>query len=282
MPTLSRRTTQPNKPSDSTQTRKSKPQASTVIKAVSMLIGISAVVVVLARGADVSWSKIALIGILMIVMLGLGVLNALNKNFREWFEKSSARLSNAYASFIGWMFLAFFPAYVLMRLNRGIVTLPRIFQIVIFIVWAMLLSFAIWQVATEQKRLRLFGWLEDRIGRFTPVAYSFNLLMVAMIFFASITYLLAHNRISRSQLVNQPVTVDSIQDFYLWHFIEAVPLLKVNETIGWKTPMKYEGHLVGWILLSFKLAVIIPVIACFASYWKNLGTSKSAVVSARQ
>jgi hypothetical protein len=267
--------TEPNKQKFSSVTTKS-------VVNIAILVGISAVAVVLARGAGVSWLKIAVVSILIAVVFGLGVLNALNRDFREWFDRSSARLSNAYASFIGWMFLAFFPAFLLMKLHRGIVTLPRILQMVIFIVWGLLLAFAIWQVATEQKRSRLFGWLETRIGRFTPVAYSFNLLMVATIFFASVTYLSAYNRISRSQLVTQPVTVESIQDFYLWHFIEAVPLLKVNDTIGWRTPMKYDGHLVGWILLLFKLAVIIPVIACFASYWKNLDTAKSPPAIAHQ
>jgi len=53
-----------------------------------------------------------------------------------------------------------------------------------------------------------------------------------------------------------------------------VPLLKVNETLGWKAPLSYDSRLVGLVLLVFKLAVIIPVIACFASYWKSYGGTK--------
>lgn len=259
----------------------SNPSQMTILQAIVFFIALVAIAVFLAWLKGVPWRTILTVNAIGAVLLTLGLLNSLNKRFREgkWIERGIA----AYFTFLFWMVVFILPMWVIMMLSRQVVTLARPFQVVIFIAWGVLLSFAIWLVSTEQKRLWLFRWAEARkIGRFTPIAYTFNLLMIAIIFFASITYLSAHNRISRAQEPDKPVTVDSIQDFYLWHFLEAVPLLRVNDTIGWKPPMKHEGHLVGWILLLFKLAVIIPIIACFASYWRNFGVSKSAAVTGRQ
>lgn len=55
----------------------------------------------------------------------------------------------------------------------------------------------------------------------------------------------------------------------MWHFLEAVPLLKVNQTIRWAEPWTYDSAAVGWILLLFKLVVIVPVIGAFVGYWKR-------------
>ena len=45
-----------------------------------------------------------------------------------------------------------------------------------------------------------------------------------------------------------------------------MPLLKINETLNFKVPLTYETSSVGWILLVFKGAVILPVIAAFTWY----------------
>jgi len=37
---------------------------------------------------------------------------------------------------------------------------------------------------------------------------------------------------------------------------------------------------VDFVLLLFKLAVIVPVITCFAYYWKNYGSESQPVVAA--
>ena len=230
-----------------------------------------------------SWRTLIFVSIFTAVIFGLGILQALNPAFRKRFEEISSRAFAAYMLFLGWMVIAFLPPFLMTNANRYIVTFPGTVQGVIIIAWAGLLGFWIWLVATERRRLRTFSWFEKRIGRFSPVAYSFNLLMIAVIFFALITFLSARNRISRPEFSeDKPVTVDSLQDFYLWHFIDAVPILRVNDTIGWKRPFNYEGHLVGWILLLFKLVVIIPVIACFASFWRNFGVLKSASPTGRQ
>ena len=49
-------------------------------------------------------------------------------------------------------------------------------------------------------------------------------------------------------------------DFYLWHLFDSIPGIKFAETLGWEQRYKYSDNLSGWLLLSFKLLVIVSVI----------------------
>jgi hypothetical protein len=51
-----------------------------------------------------------------------------------------------------------------------------------------------------------------------------------------------------------------------WHFLDAVPLLKVNETPGWRPPLTCDSFPVGCMLLLFRAVVILPVIGAFTWY----------------
>jgi hypothetical protein len=261
------KSTQPSVNSKSTQRTK-------VAQALGTLFVLVLVAVATAALLGVSWQRILTITIISAVFFGLGVLNSLSERLSkgQYVEKAFA----AYFRFCGWMLLAFLPVTGLLYLNRLVLeTLALSLQSIVFVIWGGLLAWAVWLVVTERKRERLFSQLEERVGRFTPLAYSFNLLMIAMVFFSSVTYVFsAHGKLKFIAPAGSKVSFDSLQDFYTWHFLEAVPLLKVNETLGWKTPLTYESALVGLVLLLFKLAVIVPVIACFAFYWKNYGETK--------
>jgi hypothetical protein len=130
-----------------------------------------------------------------------------------------------------------------------------------FVIWACGLSGAVWFLATEDRRTRLFDFLRP-IGALAPVAYAANVLLIAVPFFGSLTQvLLARGAI---HLTGNP---ERAMDLYLWHFLGEIPLLKVNETLLWDQPMGYHEARVGWLLLLFKVTVILPVIAAFRGYW---------------
>jgi hypothetical protein len=52
-------------------------------------------------------------------------------------------------------------------------------------------------------------------------------------------------------------------DLYLWHLFEAIPGIKFNETVGWERPYSYSDNLSGWLLVAFKILVIVSVIGSF-------------------
>jgi hypothetical protein len=128
------------------------------------------------------------------------------------------------------MLVAFLPVSGLLYLNRLVLEkLALSLQIIVFVIWGGVLVWWVGLVATETRRERLFSSLEDRLGPFSPLAYSFNLLLFAMIFFSSVTYVLcAHGKLGFIGPWETKLSFDSLQSFYLWHFLEAVPLLKVN------------------------------------------------------
>jgi hypothetical protein len=104
-----------------------------------------------------------------------------------------------------------------------------------------------------------------------PVLFSIALLVFSLPCFAALTVTL-----SRAGLVSfQPAIPDaetavaSVQDFYLWHFMDSIPGLDIPKTLRWENPYSHTDRLSGWILLTFKLAVILPVIGSFAT-WNRL------------
>jgi hypothetical protein len=266
---------QPNTISKSTQ-------RTNLVQALGSLIIVVLIAVTIAALLGVSWQRILTITIISAVLFGLGILNALSERFRkgQYVEKAFA----AYFRFCGWMLVAFLPVSGLLYLNRLVLEkLALSLQIIVFVIWGGLLVWWVGLVATETRRERLFSSLEDRVGRFSPLAYSFNLLLFAMIFFSSVTYVFCtHGKLRFIGPAETKLSFDSLQSFYIWHFLEAVPLLKVNETLGFKAPLSYDSGLVGLVLLLFKLAVIVPVVACFASYWKNYGGTKRPPASSEE
>jgi len=52
-------------------------------------------------------------------------------------------------------------------------------------------------------------------------------------------------------------------DMYLWHLFDSIPGIKFTETVGWKQRYSYSDNLSGWLLVSFKVLVIVSVIGSF-------------------
>ena len=95
------------------------------------------------------------------------------------------------------------------------------------------------------------------------------MLMFATICFASLSSLLSDWGYSRFEPPIPHGEFGKLHSFYLWHFFDSIPGLKLNETLLWKEPFKHLDHLSGVLLLLFKVAVIVPVISAFISWFKE-------------
>jgi len=132
--------------------------------------------------------------------------------------------------------------------------------------WGVLLAGSLALIGTKSMRNRML----ERFARVSvglPAAYSFSVLMLASLFFSSVSFVL----LQEGKLVLAPgsspeVSLGSLSDFFLWHFLDAVPLLKVTETLKWDVPLTYTSGTVGLIVLVFKVVVILPVIGAFTWY----------------
>jgi len=104
-----------------------------------------------------------------------------------------------------------------------------------------------------------------------PVLYSIALLVFSLPCFTALTVTLGRVGLISFQppIPDADTAIASVQDFYLWHFMNSIPGLDIPKTLRWENPYAYTDRLSGWILLTFKLAVILPVIGSFAT-WNRL------------
>ena len=70
-------------------------------------------------------------------------------------------------------------------------------------------------------------------------------------------------------MLGRPVGPSSLLDFYMWHLLKLVPLLKLNETLKWGEPLCYKQGRVGALVLLFQALVVLPCINAIRLYFKN-------------
>jgi hypothetical protein len=204
----------------------------------------------------------------------MGIVGLLMARYKAVDRAVNAILYGYFALCV-WLLLALAPASIAFGIARALEAQSRLWlQVAAFGLWACLLACLIWFLATESSRTRLFNSLK-RVGALAPAVYAVNVLLLALPFFGSLT-----NVLSSRGLVNMEGDARGAIDFYLWHFLDAIPLLKVNETILWSQPMAYHQSRVGWLVLLFKVTVIVPVIGAFRGYWKYTQTTSSSPAAA--
>jgi hypothetical protein len=76
-----------------------------------------------------------------------------------------------------------------------------------------------------------------------------------------------------------PTDADLYQEmerFYLWHLLDAVPTLKIPETLNWDKPaVELTDKRGGGLLLVFKILVVLPVIRLGVQLWKRFSAPSS-------
>lgn len=163
----------------------------------------------------------------------------------------------------------FMAARFILQLTQ--VTLPTpVHAVVLCIAFCLLLCWA-WTISGK-RGARFFEKL-SRQGIKWPIAFSISMLFFAIVCFASLTSTLSDAGQVRLQPPLEKADVSRIQDLYLWHFLDSIPGMKIPETLHWQVPFQYEDGLSGFLLLAFKLVVIIPVIGSFAT-WSNIAKGK--------
>ena len=61
---------------------------------------------------------------------------------------------------------------------------------------------------------------------------------------------------------------NALLNFYLWHFFDLIPQIKINETLQWKLPLTNSSSLENWLLLFFKIIMVWIIIALFYKWNK--------------
>ena len=191
--------------------------------------------------------------------------------------------------------LMLMPGAMAYMFSRWVVeTLPRVLQVTTLVAWVLLLAFVsvllysrtlrervrVWLATHRSKFVQAFSW-RARIEAWGAVLLYINFVIIAMGCFASVAFLL-HGLTPPLFLPKaRPVEHGSLADFLLWHVLDAIPGLKVPETIKWEAPLDYTRPAAGWLLLLFKVMVIVPVVSGIAHYLNDEGDEGSDAKSAR-
>ncbi|WP_371529528.1 hypothetical protein OG302_29410 [Streptomyces sp. NBC_01283] len=143
-------------------------------------------------------------------------------------------------------------------------------QGLVLIISGLILARQLEQVSNGGNRERLFDRLVARWGTAAPIMYAVNVVACAIVFFASLTFILHSTGIAEVQSErNQSVQASSIGAFYLWELADAIPLADVDMILKWKQPLGYTSQIVGVEVLLFRLLIIVPLIVAISEGWKN-------------
>lgn len=209
-------------------------------------------------------------GAIIVFLLLVGALSVRYPGFRRLVDRSAEVSMRLWVGLL-LFFLALLPGWGLYALASLAPSGSLWVGVPVFALLAGAVALLFWILFTDDKRRRLF----DRAGRVAsgfaiPTVLSWTFLSAALGLFGSLTFVLYQSgavQLEPSQGSGE-LRSGHVVDFYLWHFLESVPLLRVTETLRWDLPVTYEAPRVGWLLLAFKLFVILPVIGIFRSYWQ--------------
>jgi len=214
----------------------------------------------------------------------------------------SGRLAAGYAGiglFCFALVLFFAPGLLAYMLSKQLVeSMPPGVQMATLLLWLLALAAVSVLLYSRELRRRARAWLgrrtrvrvrlgpPGRLPLWGAVALYINFVLIAMGCFAAFGFLL-HTSAPPLFLPGSHTEVShgALADFFLWHLLDAIPGLKVNETLRWKAPFTYERAGAGWLLLLFKVMVIVPAVAGIGRYLKDEDPPKdrpSAVTSSAE
>ena len=138
-------------------------------------------------------------------------------------------------------------------------------------VFVAVLGVALFWLFEEERRRRLFSAVmrDGLFGWLSPLIVAALVFLFAVSVFSVATYVLLDWRavnLTTPFCQQCPIELDDVLNFYTWHFLQAVPLLMINESLQWDAPLVFTGALAGWIVLAFKAAVIVPLIQAIRTY----------------
>jgi hypothetical protein len=181
-----------------------------------------------------------------------------------------ALFASVYFRVLFWLVVVVAPAYVVRLLAELVAAVPLGLAVVPLAFWLLLFAYLVWQVSSERRRRRLWLLLR-KVDQVVPFLYAFVVAEVAIVLFATLTFILSERGLIEFGTSRAPVAISEpaeALDFFSWHLLDSVPVLSITETLGWDEPFGYTSGWVGFLLLLFKVLVIVPVVATFVAFWR--------------
>jgi len=184
--------------------------------------------------------------------------------------KAADKVTKRMNFFAGILFLIVLPWLIARQVFAwAFLSLPMPIHIVALILFFGVLAIWAWLISGE-RCYRLFEASYAQ-GIKWPMLFSISLLLFSLPCFAALTATLHRfgHATFEPAFPADDIAIGVLQDFYLWHFLDSIPGLNIPDTLVWERPLTHKDRLSGFILLGFKLAVIVPVIASFA-VWNDI------------
>ncbi len=147
---------------------------------------------------------------------------------------------------------------------------PLFVHLAVVIIYAGLLAYGISLVITQKRREKSADFIRVWFGPRGWLIFSALLLVTSAAVFSSIS-LIMHNLgwvkfiACRGAQVSEP----ALLDFYLWHFLKMVPILKIPETLKLAPTLCYEQTRIGFLIILFQAIVVIPSFATIRYFLNN-------------
>jgi len=237
-------------------------------------------------GLLVTWGNVRISLFISGVMAGIALLAILSNRYPR-VERATEAFFGAWDRVMPWLLGIAGPvglAYWIVR--GGLLGWPLWLQAIVLGIWGIALAGMLWILAWPEARKASFVWLSD-LHAWVPFLYAFNLAAIATVFFAACATIAAQAGAVALRLPDgaspgsDPGAMHGrLMDFFVWHFLDAVPALKINDALQWKVPLEYDGWVLGLLLIAFKLVVIGPTIAAYVLYWQEGRRSEAAIAIA--
>jgi len=237
-------------------------------------------------GLLVTWGNIRISLVISGIAAGIALLAVLSSRYPR-VDQATKAFFGAWDRVMPWLLSIAGPVGLAYWIVRGsLLGWPLWLQAIVLGIWGSALAGMLWILAWPEARKASFVWLTD-LHAWAPFLYAFNLAAIATVFFAACATIATQAGAVTLRLPGgaspgaDPGTLHGrLMDFFVWHFLDAVPALKINDALQWKVPLEYDGWVLGLLQIAFKLAVIGPTIAAYVLYWQEGRRSDAAIAAA--
>jgi hypothetical protein len=114
---------------------------------------------------------------------------------------------------------------------------------------------------------------------FAEITNAVGSLFVLTASFAGLSYVLVEEDVVAVNPTSQGLSVSQAVGVYVWHLLDAIPLLGIPSTLNWNLSPQFTDYVDGGLLLLYKVLVIIPVTRVIVSLvQRRRGGSPSTAV----
>jgi hypothetical protein len=182
-----------------------------------------------------------------------------------WMQRLAKAAGHAFARFTVGAVLTLGALLIARGTAELVAGAPLLVALAALLAWLVILLVVIRGVSSDDRCRTLWRRLR-RAGRLVPYLYAVVLTFVAIIFFATLAFVLADHDVIEFDRGPIGSPADAL-DFFAWHMLDAIPGLDVTTTLRWGEPLGYSDAGVGALVLAFKIVVIVPIVAAFAGFW---------------